>query len=141
MHNLLKTNTPIKIINPENHKFIETKIYKTAKYPGIFNVVISKKISSLLELDDENPFIEIIEIKKNKTFIAKESDIFEEEINVADKAPVDGISISNLGEKKKKSKKNKKQLQFNYIIKIADFYYEKTAILMKKRIEDELKFI
>jgi|TARA_B100001245_G_C22863657_1_gene415340 hypothetical protein len=65
--------------------------------------------------------------------------MYEEEKNVADKAPVDGISISNLGEKKEKSKKNKKQLKFNYIIKIADFYYEKTAIMMKKRIEGELK--
>ena len=26
MHNLLKMNTPIKIINPDNSKFIETKI-------------------------------------------------------------------------------------------------------------------
>ena len=33
MHNLLKTNTPIKIINPANSKFIETKIYKKANYP------------------------------------------------------------------------------------------------------------
>ena len=28
MHNILKVNTPIKIINPSNSKFIETKIYK-----------------------------------------------------------------------------------------------------------------
>ena len=28
MHTLLKTNTPVKIINPETSKFIETKILK-----------------------------------------------------------------------------------------------------------------
>jgi hypothetical protein len=133
MHNLLKTNTPIKIINPENHKFIETKIYKTAKYPGIFNVVISKKISSLLELDDENPFIEIIEIKKNKTFIAKESDIFEEEINVADKAPVDEVEMKDITIDK--DKKNQKTIKKNnFILIISDFYYYDSANELKNNL-------
>ena len=50
MHNYLKRNTPIKIINPVNSKVIETKIYKKANYPKIFNVVVSKKIASILEL-------------------------------------------------------------------------------------------
>ena len=81
MHNLLKINTPIRIINPDNSKFIETKIYKKADYPKIFNVVISRKIASFLELDFNNPYVEIIETKKNKTFIAKKSEIFEEEKN------------------------------------------------------------
>ena len=83
MHNLLKINTPIKIINPDNSKFIETKIYKKADYPKIFNVVISRKIASFLELDFNNPYVEIIETKKNKTFIAKKSETFEEEKNVS----------------------------------------------------------
>ena len=78
MHNLLKINTPIKIINPDNSKFIETKIYKKADYPKIFNVVISRKIASFLELDFNNPYVEIIETKKNKTFIAKKSETFKE---------------------------------------------------------------
>ena len=43
MHSQLKTNTPLKIINPVNSKAIETKIYKKAKYPKIFNVVISQE--------------------------------------------------------------------------------------------------
>ena len=64
MHNLLKINTPIKIINLENSKFIVTKISKKSTYPKIFNIVISKKISSILELDLNNPFVEIREVKK-----------------------------------------------------------------------------
>ena len=88
MHNILKKNTPIKIINPENFKVIETKIYNSANYPNIFNAIISEKIASILELDANNPFIELIELKKNKTFIAKEGSIFEEEKNVVEKAPV-----------------------------------------------------
>ena len=70
MHSLLKTNTPIKIINPANSKVIETKIYKKANYPKIFTIVVSERIASILELDLDNPFVEVIEVKKNKTFVA-----------------------------------------------------------------------
>ena len=64
--------------------------------------------------------------------------MFDEEKEVADKAPVEGISISDLSKKKKKFKTNVKKVKFNYIIKIADFYYENTAEMMKKRIKDEI---
>ena len=88
MHNNLKTNTPIKIINPSNSKTVETKIYKKATYPNIFHMVISKKTASLLDLDENNPFVEITEIKKNEKFTAKKSNTYQEEKNVADNAPV-----------------------------------------------------
>ena len=71
MHSQLKTNTPLKIINPVNSKVIETKIYKKAKYPEIFNIVISRKIAAILELDENNQYVEVIEVKRNKIFIAK----------------------------------------------------------------------
>ena len=117
MHNILKKNTPIKIINPENFKVIETKIYRSANYPNIFNAIISEKIASILELDTNNPFIEIIELKKNKTFIAKEGNTFEEEKNVAEKAPVNEVEMDDLtrSEFKTKKKKYKKELHISYI--------------------------
>ena len=95
MHSLLKINTPIKVINPYNSKIIETKIYKKANYPKIFNVVISRKIASILELDHDNPYVEIIEIKKNKTFVAKKTSIYVEEKNVVEKVPVNEIKMDN----------------------------------------------
>ena len=73
MHSLLKANTPIKIINPANSKVIETKIYKKANYPKIFAIVVSERVASILELDLDNPFVEVIEVKKNKTFVAKKT--------------------------------------------------------------------
>ena len=96
MHSFLKINTPIKIINPINSKIIETKIYRKSSYPKIFNSVISKKIATILELDLNNPYVEIIETKKNKTFIAKKSNIFEEEKNVVEKVPVNEIKMDDL---------------------------------------------
>ena len=47
MHRLLKKNTSIKIINPTNGKVVETKVFKTGKYPKIFNLVISEKVASI----------------------------------------------------------------------------------------------
>jgi hypothetical protein len=133
MHNFLKPNTPVKIINPINLKVIETKIYKKANYPEIFSTVISTKVASILELDLDNPFIELIEVKKNKTFIAKKSNTFDEEKNVAAQAPVDEVKMDDLTEVKSE-KIRKKEISF--ILVISDFYYEDSAnSLMKDLIK------
>ena len=133
MHSLLKTNTSIKIINPVNLKVIETKIYKKANYPKIFSVVISEKIASILELDLDNPLVEIMEIKTNKTFIAKKSNTFEEEKNVAEKAPVEEIKVDDLSNNQNKDIK-KTFTDNNFIIMINDFHYEDSAINLKNEL-------
>ena len=140
MHSFLKTNTPIKIINPENYKFIETKIYKKANYPKIFNVVISKKIASILELDTENPYVEIIETKKNKTFIAKQSNIFEEEKNVSEKAPVNEVKMDDLTKQENKPE-NKLDKKDNFVLVINDFYYFDSANNLKKILMEKTNFV
>ena len=133
MHSFLKINTPIKIINPNNSKIIETKIYRKASYPKIFNSVISKKIATILELDLNNPYVEIIETKKNKTFIAKKSNTFEEEKNVVEKAPVNEIEMNDLTnitlEVEKKILKDN-----SFILVINEFYYEDSANNLKKEL-------
>ena len=138
MHNLLKINTPIKIINPDNSKFIVTKIYKKADYPKIFNVVISRKIASFLELDFNNPYVEIIETKKNKTFIAKKSETFEEEKNVSEKAPVDEVKMDDLVKDETKIEK-KKIVSKNFILVISDFYFLDSANNLKKELLEKTK--
>ena len=140
MHNLLKINTPIKIINPDNSKFIVTKIYKKADYPKIFNVVISRKIASFLELDFNYPYVEIIETKKNKTFIAKKSETFEEEKNVSEKAPVDEVKMDDLVKDETKIEKKKVVLK-NFILVISDFYFLDSANNLKKELLEKTKMI
>ena len=138
MHSSLNKNTPIKIINPETSKVVETKIYKKSKYPKIFNVIISKKIAEILELDANNPYVEIIEVKKNKTFVAKEGNIYEEERNVADKAPVDEISMSVLSDDQSENTR-KNVSQSKYIIVVADFYYEDSALNLRNDLAKKTK--
>jgi len=137
LHDSLKKNTPVKITNLKNSKYIKTKIYKKAKYPKIFNLVLSKKAASILDLDFENPLVEIIELKKNKTFIAKEGNIFDEEKNVAEKAPVDEITMNDIT-KKKLELKSKEISDEKFIIIISDFYYKDTAITLKNDLINKI---
>ena len=135
MHRLLKRNTSVKIINPDNSKIVESKVYKKADYPQIFNVVISRKIASILELDQNNPYVEIIEVKKNKTFVAKESNTYDEEKKVADKAPINEVKMDDLSKINIKTKENSNK-KSNFILVVSDFYYEKSANdLMKSLIK------
>ena len=132
MHAVLKFNTKIKIVNPENNKFIETKISKKATYPNLFNIVISQEIAKILDLDTNNPFVEVLEIKKNKTFIAKKSNMFDEEKRVAQTAPIDEIVVNNLSKANLTDKKS--DINKNFFIIINDFYYSDSATNLKREI-------
>ena len=134
----LKKNTNVKITNLLNNKSILAKVGANSKYPNFFNSVVSKRIYDALELNHLEPYVQIATVSENSTFLAKKAKMYEEEKQVAEKVPVEGISINDLSLNKKEKKKDQKKNKFNYIIKIADFYYENTAIMMQKRIEDEL---
>ena len=134
----LKKETSVKITNPLNNKSILVKVGANSKYPNFYNSVISQRVFDELDLNYNEPYIEIATVSANSAFVAKKAMMYEEEKEVADKAPVDGISISDLSKNKKKIKKNKKKDNFSYIIKLADFYYENSAKMMQKRIIEEL---
>ena len=135
----LKKNTNVKITNLLNNKSILAIVGVNSKYPNFFNSVVSQRIYDVLELNHSQPYIQITTVSENSTFLEKKAKMYEEEKQVAEKVPVEGISINDLSLNKKEKKKDQKKNKFNYIIKIADFYYENTAIMMQKRIEDELK--
>ena len=132
----LKKNTNVKITNLINQKSIIAKVGKKSDYPIFYNSVISIRISDTLEIDKNEPYVEIKELLENSLFIAKKSKTFDEEKKVAAKAPVEDIKIKNLTNNITKNEKivNK---NFIYIIKIADFYFEKSAKDMVLRIKKE----
>ncbi len=137
-HKHLKNKSMVKITNPLNGKSIIAEVKSNkAKFSNFYNSVITDRIVESLELDINEPYIEIKLISQNSTFIAKKAKTFDEEKKVAEKAPIDGIKISNLNGNFKKKIKKKKHEKFSYSIKIADFYYKKTAILMIEKIKNE----
>ena len=132
----LKKDTKVKITNLLNNKSVLARVGGNSQYPAFYNSVVSKRIFDELELNKNEPYIEILEIIEGSTFIAKKAKTYEEEKQVADKAPVDGISINNLGSAEIEEKIDKK-IKYDYIVKVADFYYLKSAKTMKKKIVAE----
>ncbi len=136
-HKSLKRRSLVKIINPQNNKFVIAEVKSNrVKFSNFYNSILSLRIAEELELNSEEPYIEIILIPKNSTFVAKKAKMFDEEKKVAEKAPVDGIQISDLNTKKEKIDITR-DTEFSYSIKVADFYYKETAQLMVERISNE----
>jgi hypothetical protein len=135
LHSFLKNNTLVSISNPFNSKSLTVKIRKTINYPSIYNIVITKKMANKLELDINNPYVEILSIRENDKFVAKEASVFDEEKKVADKAPVTSININNMSTSTSEIKVKKKKP--SYIIDIAEFYFLESAETAKQRFEKE----
>ena len=136
-HKSLKKRSKVKITNPENGKFLIAEVKSNReKFSNFYNSILSQRIAEELEINHNEPFIEIVLVSKDSTFIAKKSKMFEEERSVAEKAPVDGILINDLNQKKVQNNKIKNK-KFLYSIKIADFYYKDSAKIMINRIKNE----
>ncbi len=136
-HKFLKRKSIVKITNPKNGKYLIANVKSNKiKFSNFYNSVLSPRIAEELELDKDEPFIEILLLSKNSTYVAKKAKMFEAEKSVAEKAPVDGIKINDLNKKKTEKKKVKKK-SFSYSLKVADFYYKKSAKLMINRIKNE----
>tara|TARA_B100001939_G_scaffold342060_1_gene352579 strand:- start:838 stop:1575 length:738 start_codon:yes stop_codon:yes gene_type:complete len=133
-HQNLKTGTLIKIINPKNQQSLILKNIKRIKYPEFYKILITQAVAEKLDLNSDLPILEIIEIKKNKSFVAKKAKIYNEEKKIPSKAPVASVKISNIS--KNKIKKNNDVDKI--FIHIASFYSIETAKFLSQRIIKEL---
>ena len=132
----LKKNTIVKITNILNNKSIIGTVGSNADYPLFNNAVLSLRIADEIGLNENEPYVEILEVLEDAIFVAKRAKTFEEEKKVANKAPVNNINISDLNTKQKNTK-NELSKKFSYEIKIADFYFNDTASLLVDRIVKE----
>ena len=132
----LKKNTIVKITNILNNKSVIATVGNNADYPLFNNAVLSLRIADEIGLNENEPYVEIVEVLENSVFVAKRAKMFEEEKKVANKAPVNNINISDLNIKEKNTK-NELSKKFSYNIKIADFYFNDTASLLVDRIVKE----
>ncbi len=134
-HQNLKTGTMIKILNPENNKNLVLKNIKRIRYPDFYKILITKAVMEELNLSIDLPILEIIEIKKNKSFIAEKAKIYKEEKKISSNAPITSVKISNISKDQKKKIINKSNKIF---IHIASFYSMETANFLKQRIVKEV---
>ena len=137
-HKNLKKNSFVKITNPINQKTVIAEVISNkVRFSDFYNSVITSRIADELSLNLNEPYIDLVLISQNSTFIAKKAKTYNEEKKVAEKAPVDGIQIDNLGDVNQPKNEAKKDNIFSYSIKIADFYYKDSAKNMSDRIIDE----
>jgi len=134
-HNKLRPGSLIKIINIKTNDSIILKNNKRFQYPEFYKILITKPVAETLNLQTDLPLVEVIEVKKNKSFVAKKTKIFKEEEKTHSNAPVETVIINNIS-KNKKSKN--KIIKDKFYIIIAEFYSKNSASLLKKRITQEL---
>lgn len=134
-HDTFKVGTIIKITNPENNLSFTQKVTKKSKYPDFYQILITEAVANKIKLNSKKPFIEIQELKKNRSFIAEKAIIFNEEKKIFNKAPVTNVKIDNISKSKIKSKK----VIFNkFSIVIANFYSKDSANILKDKLISEL---
>jgi hypothetical protein len=133
-HRYLKVGTLVKISDPDTKVSFTAKINKKMQYPDFYTIIITEAVAQKLKLDKNTPFVDIREIKKNKSFIASKAKTFHEESKVFSKAPVTTVKIDTILNTTKESKK--KQKEFNIII--ANFYSFKSANNLKNILTGEI---
>ncbi len=134
-HNKIRPGALIKITNIKTNDSIILKNDKRFNYPEFYKIVITEPVANEINLSQDLPLVEIIEVKKNKSFVAKKTKIFKEEEKIHNNAPVESVTINNISKKKEVRKKISKD---KFYIVIAEFYSKESAYLLKKRITQEL---
>ncbi len=137
----LPNGTPVRITNIINGKSLLTVVKNKTVLPIYYNSVITNRIASELLINPSEPYVHIETINSNKLYVANDVKTFDEEKEVANKAPVDDIMVQSISleTEKKESKIENFVTNFNYIIKFADFYFEDSAIMLKNRLFEEYK--
>ena len=133
-HNKLKPGTLIKITNIKTNESIVLKNNKRFQYPEFYKILITKPVADKINLEDNLPFVEVIEVRKNKSFVAQKTKIFKEEEKIHNNAPVELVLIDNISEK---SISKKKAIKDKFYIIIGEFSSRNAASLLKKRITKE----
>ena len=140
-NNFLKQDTPVRITNLLNGKYLMAKVGQEADFPFFYNSVISKRIAENLDININEPYIQIQTLNQKNSFIINKAKTFDEEKEVATKVPVQGIDIQNISINPINNKEEKVELKsnnnFNYIIRIADLYFEDSAYILKERLVNE----
>ena len=131
-HNKLRTNTLIKIINPKTKSSIVVENFKKTNFSDFYKILITDEVARQLDLDVNLPLVEVIEIKKNKSFVTKKAKILMKKIS--SNAPVTSVKISNIS-KDKDIKKDRSKTKLYILI---GSFTQKIPQNFKERIAKKL---
>ena len=132
-HKNIRRGVLLKITNPRNGKNIILKNSFKVNYPNFYKVLITDTIADELGLNDNFPYVEVEEVKKNKSFIAKKAEMHEEEKQLHTKAPVEKVKISNIGKTTLKTVNKEPK----FVIILGNFYNLESAQILRKRVKTE----
>ena len=135
-HKYLKPGTLIKLTNPENKISISLVTKNRVKYPSFYNILITEKVADKIKLNRKVPYLEIEEIKRNKSFVADKAKTFKEEQKVFNNAPVQNIKIDDISKVGNQKEKKVKIKQFKILL--GEFYSKESAIMLKARLLNEI---
>ena len=107
---------------------------KRFEYPEFYTILITQPVADKLNLNLDLPLVEVMEVKKNKSFVAKKTEIFNEEKKISNKAPVENVEINNIS----LNNNDNIEIKETFHIIIAEFYSKKSASHLKQRISNEL---
>ena len=129
-HKTLKAKSQVKITNPLNNKSLIAEIKSNrVKFSNFYNSIVTNRIIEILEINPLEPYIEIVLISKSSTFIANKAKTFDEEKEVAQKAPIDGIQIKDLNIVSKSKIKKKNLIKISHIqLRLLIFTTKKVLI-------------
>ena len=133
-HKDLKIGSLLKLINPKTKDSLVLKNTKKIEYPDFYKILITEPVAEKLNISKKLPLIEILELKKNKSFVAKKAIIYQEEKTISSKAPVTSVKIANISKKEPNKIVNNSNSIF---ILVASFYTREAANLLKRRIITE----
>ena len=137
-HKDLRPGSLIKIINLKTNDEIIIKNTKKINYPDFYKILITEQVAREINLTEEFPFVEVLEIKKNKSFIAKKTKIYKEEEKIHSNAPVEIVKIDNISKNTNQIKLKKRLNNEKIYIIIGDFYSKNSAKILKDRISNKL---
>jgi hypothetical protein len=105
----LPNGTPVRITNIINGKSLLTVVKNKTILPIYYNSVITNRIASELSINPSEPYVHIETINSNNLYVANDVKTFDEEKEVANKAPVDDIMVQSISlETEKKESKIEK---------------------------------
>ena len=97
----LPKSTLLKVTNIENKKSVVVATNDISKNLGPRIITLPDNIFQQLKLNKNLPLVHIQTFRKNKIFIAKKTEIYEQEKRVNKKVMIEKINIMNLANEKK----------------------------------------